>query len=180
MFAALPVPEELARTVIESAAGIHDDGLRWILPEQAHLTLAFLGSLDEDRIADTAAALAGVDAPAFDLELTQAAVFPSRSSPRVVALLPDENEQLHHLFELVRAALLPNFFDLPDKLRAHVTVARSKQGRRRQAHLPADAIQSILPQQFNVTEFKLFSSITAPDRAYYSVIRSYPLDMPIE
>ena len=59
--------------------------LRWLKPVQLHLTLVFLGEVDDGRAAAIAAAMdAAVDLPPFDAALEGFGVFPPRGAPRVL------------------------------------------------------------------------------------------------
>jgi 2'-5' RNA ligase len=71
------------------AAAMHGDGgrrsIRWVRPEQMHLTLVFLGEMDETR-ADRVIAEIREDVPqaAFDLVFQGIGVFPPRGAPTVL------------------------------------------------------------------------------------------------
>ncbi|MGH6621454.1 MAG: RNA 2',3'-cyclic phosphodiesterase, partial [Alphaproteobacteria bacterium] len=58
---------------------------RWTATEQYHITLWFIGEVDERRGADISAALGGssMTTPAFDLALAGCGAFPPSGPPRV-------------------------------------------------------------------------------------------------
>jgi 2'-5' RNA ligase len=59
--------------------------LTWVAPERLHLTVRFIGEVDEARGAGITAALApALDVPAFDLTAAGVGVFPRHGPPRVV------------------------------------------------------------------------------------------------
>jgi 2'-5' RNA ligase len=59
--------------------------LRWVKPEQAHLTLVFLGNVDEVRVPAVVEAVGGdVDLAPFEMVLDGEGVFPPRGAPRVL------------------------------------------------------------------------------------------------
>jgi len=76
---------KLAGALMETLAGeVH--GVRWVKPENLHLTLKFLGDLSEGQLPDLKVALdaaAGRHRP-FSLGFGGAGVFPPRGRPRVV------------------------------------------------------------------------------------------------
>src|SRR5687767_6154006 len=89
-FIALPLDPVLAAEIrkVQQRLDAPDGAVRWISPEQLHLTLRFLGNVAADRLDDLATALrracAHADAAPFRITLEGAGCFPSTKSPRVV------------------------------------------------------------------------------------------------
>ena len=82
---------------------------RWTPFTQFHLTLAFLGDVDErdlPKICRAVAAAAAVHDP-FDLQIEGLGVFPDLTKPRVLwtALVGEGLETLHELREAIRDAV---------------------------------------------------------------------------
>ncbi len=82
-FVALPLPDAAKAAVGELRAALPPAprGLRWATVDQLHLTLAFLGDLDDGELADARAA-AGEHAP-FDADLRALGAFPHAGRARV-------------------------------------------------------------------------------------------------
>ena len=61
-------------------------GVKWVRPEQIHLTVKFLGEIDEGAAADVAAAMAAAaeGVGGLDLRVAGLGAFPPRGAPRVV------------------------------------------------------------------------------------------------
>jgi RNA 2',3'-cyclic 3'-phosphodiesterase len=58
---------------------------KWVKPDQMHLTLVFLGEVEETRAADIAAAMRQpVDQRAFDAVFDDVGMFPPHGGPRVL------------------------------------------------------------------------------------------------
>lgn len=67
------------------ADGRASSGLRWLRPEQLHLTLVFLGEVEESRAGVVAGAIgAPVDRDAFEVEFGGVGAFPPRGAPRAL------------------------------------------------------------------------------------------------
>jgi 2'-5' RNA ligase len=120
---------ELRRT-----AGRAADGIRWVAPENVHLTLQFLGAVPEPRVADVSAALAGaaeaVRGP-IALEVRGAGGFPNARRPRVIWLgIEGDLAALGALVEDLGRRLAPLGF--PPEARAfspHLTLGRARDAR---------------------------------------------------
>lgn len=127
LFVSLPIPAEvaaaLARAVPEHPA------LRRVAPELMHITLAFIGHVDEERVpaASDAVTVAALGHGPFEARILGIGRFPERGRPRMVwaGMTPQTTDAVVRLGASVRAELLRHDvpFD-PKPLRAHVTLAR--------------------------------------------------------
>lgn len=111
--------------------------LRWVKPEQLHITLVFLGEVDEAR-AD--AVIEAYGAPAavapFDLAFRGVGVFPERGAPRAVWIGIAEGEsELSGLQRLLAARALELGVVLDSRpFRPHLTLGRWKASRPSDRH----------------------------------------------
>lgn len=130
LFVALPVPLPVAEKL---AALVPADleGLKPVGPELMHITLAFIGWLDESRVAQVIAAVeeGAARGRAFDVRLGPVGRFPPTGRPRVLWVGTGAEEPIVALGGVVRDALseaaIP--FDLK-ALRPHLTLARVREG----------------------------------------------------
>ena len=87
-FIAIAVPESVLRSCEEIMARLKRLNLqgRFAKTQSTHLTLQFLGNIEEDQIAGIMQVLeqAGKEAAPFDLEVGRLGVFPHFTNPRVV------------------------------------------------------------------------------------------------
>src|SRR5688572_23658322 len=85
-FARLFIGIDLPAACKESLAQAdpHLPGLRWLRPEQMHLTLSFLGDVPQSQWDDLQANLRAVHVPPFILPLQGAGSFNARGRPSVV------------------------------------------------------------------------------------------------
>lgn len=115
---------------LERAAGPAAGGVRWARPEALHLTVRFLGEVEEARVEEVKAAVAGAAAaaPALRLEVGGAGAFPSSRRAGVVWLgLAGDLEGLARLGQDLDARLL--LLGLPPRdhpLAPHLTVGRAR------------------------------------------------------
>jgi RNA 2',3'-cyclic 3'-phosphodiesterase len=128
-FVAVPIGEELRDALRAAVDGWRDDpelaGLRWTDPDAWHLTLAFLGSVEADRIDGIADDLREAAAAHRPLRLATGGLgaFPSAGGARVAWYgVADPDGALASLARDVRRAL-----DVEGStFRAHVTIARAR------------------------------------------------------
>jgi 2'-5' RNA ligase len=151
-------------------------GARWVPTEQIHLTLAFLGEVDEAAVERLSGELARIRAPGFRLCFSGTGCFPDRRRPRVlwVGLVP--HPRLKQLAAGVREAVLACGIPQDERpFSPHITLARLKLSPSRgcDAFLDRQPEQQLPP--FPVQEFILFQSRLTPQGALHTPVRSFPL-----
>src|SRR5437867_6787648 len=121
-----PVRDELTRVAEELRARI--ENASWPSRENLHLTLSFLGSVDEERVAPISDALSSAVSSLVDFTtvLTEVGAFPSKRRARVVWVgLADPAGGLAGLASAVAASLEPLGFEREKRaFHPHVTLAR--------------------------------------------------------
>jgi 2'-5' RNA ligase len=112
--------------------------LRRVGADLLHFTLAFLGSLPDERVSDVTEALsdAARGAPPFYVRIDEVGRFPANGGPRVVWVGPRDPATASAIVELgaaVRAGLVRREIPFDAKaLRPHVTLARVRDGASRE------------------------------------------------
>ena len=137
--------------------------MRWTKPDNWHVTLRFIGEVDEPTATALAACLPTVlpHAPA-GVRFTQIEAFPSAKHPRVVALTGPATPPLRQLVDSVdtacsRAGVEPE----RQPWRCHLTVARPRG--RSALHLPLTHANVSFP----VASVQLLESISTPGGVRY-------------
>ena len=173
LFAALEIPETIRMQLSLLQGGI--PGARWTPIENMHLTLRFIGEVDEAVARDIDDMLADIRAPSFTLSLKGVGEF-GRKEGRALWAGVSEGQPLQHLAAKIESAL--QRMGLPAEMRKfspHVTLARLRD-------VPISELQSFLGTHamfkspaFEVTQFALFSSQTSPKGSRYRIESIYPL-----
>jgi RNA 2',3'-cyclic 3'-phosphodiesterase len=91
LFVALPIPDDIANAVVCVQRGLDD--AKWSPRENLHVTLRFLGEVNERQAEDVDAALGEVLAAPFELELAQVGTF-GGSEPHAIWIGLKENSSL--------------------------------------------------------------------------------------
>ena len=145
---------------------------RWVAPENYHLTVAFLGGVDDERVAGLAAAArdAAAGHRAFDVPLDTVGAFPNARKPRVAWIGPAAAvPAFGALCDTVRRPLAVLGFTFEPHSDAHVTLARGD-GR---VALPVVDSPPIASQQ--IAALTLYQSFTERSGARYVALERFPL-----
>ena len=152
----------------------------WVAPENFHVTLKFLGGIDEGRVPGVTEALhaAAADHRAFEMEVAGLGAFPSATRPRVVwAGIVDGSDPLAALASAVDDRLVALGF--PREARAfapHITLGRVRETRR--APQLTDALGAAAARPFGrvaIDHVALMRSDLSPRGARYTALVSVPL-----
>ena len=152
--------------------------VRWVRPQNIHLTLKFLGSVAADRLQDVVQAVkrGAVPAPPIPLELAALGCFPNRRAPRVVwAGLTQCPEELRNLQQRVEKELVAIGF--PEESRPfspHFTLGRVRSGRNIRKLVAAIQAERLEPLRFQVAEVVVMASRLHPSGALYTPIARIP------
>jgi 2'-5' RNA ligase len=178
MFVALPVPEGTREELTYLCCGL--PGARWVQSDNFHITLRFLGEIDGGTAEDVDAALAGIHAPDFDVEIADVGCFANGRNVRSVWAGVKSSAALAHLHDkvesaVVRAGLTPD----GKKFTPHVTLTRSKVslGDAR-AWLVRNSLFRAIP--FAATHFTLFRSFIGGEGAIYRAESEYELEAVVD
>ena len=135
LFVALELPEEPRRAAAEVIRQLRRSGadLKWVAPENLHLTLKFLGETDPGRweAITTRLEAACAPRPPLALALSGAGAFPGVGRPQVVWLgLGGQVEGLQDLAASLEASLADlGFAPEARAFRPHLTLGRARRGR---------------------------------------------------
>jgi 2'-5' RNA ligase len=196
-FFAVDLPDDLAEPVAEAQAVFEGaQGLRFVDPEQAHVTLKFLGEVDEsdaddaDDAAETAApalddtiaagerAVAAADVGRFECAVEGFGAFPNRDDVSVVwagvERGGDDLTALHRALEAETTALGVDPAD--HAFTPHVTLARVESAT--EAEAVRDALDAGDPEvgAFSVDEIRLVASTLTASGAEYDAVREFRLE----
>ncbi|RAU23779.1 RNA 2',3'-cyclic phosphodiesterase [Paramagnetospirillum kuznetsovii] len=173
LFVGLDLPPALDERI--AALGVGLPGARWVPARNLHLTLRFIGEVDEDTAEEIHYGLARLDVPGFDLTLTGLGLFGDSRRAHTLWLGVETSEPLGLLARLVdgavvRAGCKPE----PRRFSPHVSLARLKEAdpARLQSFISeAPVFRARTP----ISDFALFRSVLHRDGPEYDVLERYPL-----
>lgn len=175
LFTALPLPESTRERLSMLQAGV--PGARWIRPENLHVTLRFIGEVDEGIAADLDAALGRATAPGFELRLGGVGHFGPARKPHSLWAGVERCEALQFLHDKIDRAVVAAGLQPDDrKFRPHVTLARLRPDVRHERvgrWLEDHALFQAGP--IKVDDFVLFRSHLGAEGSVYEPLAEYPL-----
>jgi len=174
LFVGIMLPPELRLRLSTLASGL--PGAKWVDAGNLHVTLRFIGEVDEGMARDIDEALLQIRAPRFSLALAGAGHFGNGASARAIWIGVEKNPALLHLHDKIEHALM-RLRLAPEGRRyvPHVTLARLRQvpPARLQEFLTAHALFRAEP--FPVDRFSLVASYLTKAGPIYEEQADYPL-----
>ena len=129
-FIAVNLTDEVRASLARAEEDLRRTGanVRWVAPHNFHLTLVFLGYVEQDKLGEIAATMrsAVAEIKPFDIEFAGVGGLPSPTRPRVVYVgIKDETAGLTKLNEKLAAAMAPFDVKIEDrKYIPHMTLGR--------------------------------------------------------
>jgi len=173
IFTGLEIPPAVTQSLAMLRGGL--PGARWIDPENYHLTLRFIGDIDDHLAREIADMLAGVRRMSFELRLDGLTSFGGRKPRAVVATAAPTPALLELQAEQERLMQRVGLEPEGRKYTPHVTLARLRDTSSREV---ADYLSTRQPYRsapFQVGRFVLFSSRASVGGGPYVVEAAYPL-----
>lgn len=181
LFIAIEVPEAIKEGVfraIEPVKALKAD-VRWVTPAAFHLTLKFLGEVDEKGLEEVKAALGGLPTiPPSTMRVQGAGAFPGLKNPRVLWIGAEEpSGHLAVIQGELEDRLEAQGFPREDRpFHPHLTVGRVKSFKRtRELADGLGALKGLLFGEFPLEEVVLFKSDLKPAGAVYTKLFTVPI-----
>ncbi|MGC9309263.1 MAG: RNA 2',3'-cyclic phosphodiesterase [Candidatus Nanoarchaeia archaeon] len=169
-FIAINLPDDVRQKVEqvqEKLAGLFKG--KFTKLEHLHLTLKFLGEIDEEQVEEVKKQLGEVEQDRVEAKLDKAGVF----SPKFVKIIWLKVLGLDSLQQEIDEKLA-GMFPKENRFMSHLTIARVKQVSDRQ-RLLEEAEKIKLQDSFIVDRFYLIESILQPDGLVYNILAEYKL-----
>jgi 2'-5' RNA ligase len=174
LFTGVEIPPDVGQALSSLRGGL--PGARWIDPQNYHLTLRFIGDVDDVIAHEVADMLGGIKRGGFELHMEGLTSFGGRKPRAVVAQVAPAQPLIDVQAEQER--LLQRIGLEPEgrKFTPHVTLARLRDSSSRQVAEYLAARGYFRTSPFRVSRFVLFSSRSSVGGGPYVVEASYPLN----
>lgn len=179
-FIGIPLSEEYQQAlgqISETWRNHFNSKMTWTKKGNWHITLYFLGDVQEDLLLKIQHNLANISMTSFGLQAGGAGFFPSEKRPRVVWTgLQKGQKECSLLADKVNNALQPlGFAEQEKEFRPHLTLARIKQLRKDNWSEFLHYLNSFSWPEIEINSFVLWQSILKPQGPIYKVIDRYIL-----
>ena len=175
LFIAAFLPEETKDALflyVESLRGLLR-GVRWESREKFHVTLRFLGDVDESRLAGISTDIGSMvyDSGQVESGFADLRLFPGSRNPRVLALSLMKNKRFQFLFDKVQRAVMQNGFEMEKrKFIPHVTIGRIKGSFEGIEKIPRPD-----ETKFSITRIGLVRSELGPRGSRYTNLKTWDI-----
>ena len=177
-FIAIKIPEEIQEKLgdIQKKLQQSEAHVSWVNAKNIHLTLKFLGNIEEARIADIISRLqeSAKSVAPFQLQVGYAGAFPNIRSPRVVwvGVTDDENGSLKTLQTNLESRLAKlGFRKEKGRFQPHLTLGRVRSQKNRSNLFRAiESMLNIWVGEISVDAVCLIGSELKPTGAEYTDI----------
>lgn len=173
-FICIELPDELKASIaaVQEQFKAHKAHVSWVRPQNIHLTLKFLGDVEQHRLPDIVAQVSNVAAAHTPFWLTPRGqgVFPTSKHPRVFWLgIDDEAHQLLALQAAVESAMESLGFPREQRrFQPHLTIGRVRPYRKPKDLTPAFLELAFSAAPFLVDHITVMQSELKPSGAVYT------------
>lgn len=175
-FLAVEVPQKERKVISDFvlSAAKHELPVKWVKFENLHITLKFLGEIDEEKKAEITPVIKDIckrHSP-FTVKMEGLGCFPNPRNPRVIWIgVTQGGEELCTIADALEKELAPSGFKVESRFHPHLTIGRVKKRCRVEDILARD----IYTEPFEVTSVVLFESTLKPEGPTYDQLHKFML-----
>lgn len=175
----IPLESSIVEQICKLKAEFVNEKIKWVDTHQYHITIQFLGNVENSKIDPINESLTKVTGnfSGFSLELTEFGVFKNLHNPRVFWIGFKPCEDLVILQKAIENEMTIYGFEKSDKpFSPHLTIARIKM--LKQSHKLKEIIdlyKGKVMQVIEIGEIILYESILKPEGPEYNIIKKHSL-----
>lgn len=177
IFIAINIPTEITCKIIELENKLikFDWPIKWTEPDNLHITLRFLGSINEEQLSEVSTMVESIvnRCCSFELVIRNYIILPDLSAPRIIALEVDDNEMLLNLQGELAKAIEERGIGESERFpfTGHITIGRMEPVKTNFRGLKQIEFQ----EHFEVKSVEIMSSELLSTGPKYKAIKSYEL-----
>jgi len=184
-FIAIELPEDIRKALAQLQDKLKSCGadVKWVEPNNIHLTLKFLGEIDEAQLNKITSIMQNVSATVYPFPATISAIgaFPRINSPRVIWIGIDKGDnEIKTIAKLLENEIKNVGIPAEDKpFSSHITIARTKSSFNLEKLVKElKTIENdfgLRGREFKVTKITLFKSSLTPKGPIYEILKEADL-----
>lgn len=172
IFIAIESPESFNNYFKELQNTIKND-IKATFTKSFHLTLKFLGEIEEIKVEKIKALLKKIKFSSFNLSLSNIGVFPNENYIRVVWIGLNPVDKIITLQQKIDTTLSDLDFKKEKKFHPHITLARIKHIKDKREFIERLKKIKIKKLDFTLNKFKLIKSTITPEGPIYEDLGNY-------
>jgi len=171
-FVAVEMPPEVKDYLFELVKKIKgkDIKVNFTAKKNLHLTLSFLGEIDNNKVSEAIKALRDLKVGGFSVKLSGSGVFNDRVL--WVGLVPEK--EIFNLANKVDESLIM-FAKDRQEFKSHVTLGKVKEFKDKKKFLERFSKLEVKPIQFEIKEFRLHKSVLSREGPKHTLIEKFDM-----
>jgi len=175
LFIAALIPEQIRKQLLNYINSLKSDidGVRWEKSDKLHITLKFLGSVEETQVLEISERIDRLTSrySPFQLSLTEFGGFPNLNNPKVLYMGLSENREFSEFQKKLDQGLSELGFEKEyRRFIPHITLGRVKKKINMKSRLV------ITQSSFEIVEIRLIRSELRPKGSVYTPVKIYKLE----
>jgi len=170
-FISIDIPQEAQNQIVKIQSQLPEFYGKKTETENLHLTLKFLGEIDEDKMNNVRKKLKEIKFNKFETEIDSIGVF----SPKFIKIIWLHLSNCDELQNEIDNKL-ENLFENEQRFMSHLTIARVKSIKNKNDFLKKINEIKIEPMKFGVANFRLKESVLSKKGSAYKTIEEYKLN----
>ena len=178
-FIAIKLPQNIQQTISKIQSEIKASGadIKWVPPANIHLTLKFLGDIDEQTKNAVIESMQQIsaDTPQFMIKTGVTGTFPEKGEPRVIwlGLAAGDEETTNIAHQLENALQFCDIAKETHEFSSHITIGRVRSSRK--MHKLVESLTELeekkqIQKEFKAEKITLFMSTLTPAGPIYEVL----------
>ncbi len=172
-FISIPLPVGIRNVLVDLQKELSGFAkVKWVTKKNIHLTLKFLGEVEERRLEEIKRILRTIKFSRFKAELSSIGAFPNLNHINTLWISIEPKNEIIKLQQQVDQLLL-SYFPQQQKFTSHITLGRVKFIKKREQMIQKINKLQIPKQKFEITKFELTKSTLTKDGPIYEVIEEF-------
>lgn len=174
LFIAIELPKDVLDYLydLQKKIELGNAKVKWVAKKNIHITLKFIGHVEDSLLEGIKSRLAKVKYEKFSLKLSKTGWFPEGNSPRVIWIGVDDENSVINLQKRIDESLI-DILKGEQKFNAHITIGRVKRTDKKLL----ESLRMIKTEEgnINVKGFSLVRSQLTRDGPRYNALERYNL-----
>ncbi|MBI2499362.1 RNA 2',3'-cyclic phosphodiesterase [Candidatus Woesearchaeota archaeon] len=177
LFIGIELPKNIKEHLygVEKEIGNEFAKIKWVNKKQIHLTLKFLGEVEEDKLDLIKEALSYVKFKKFRISVSNFGWYPNEDRVNVIWVGMENEKEVFNLHSEIELKL-GSLFEKDGRFSVHITLGRVKFVKNKEKFLDILKSIGIKNEEFWVDGFSLIKSELSKDGSKYFLIEKYDLE----